>query len=160
MFAKPQAEHQWLDQLVGTWNFVHSCRMPDGSQSTASGKMICRSLGGMWLLAESHGGASSDVGPWANLMTVGFDTERKEYVGTFIGSMMSNIWPYHGVMDESGKRLSLVSEGPNLDGNGICKYGDTIEVVDSDRWLFTSEKQEVDGKWVQFMESMQTRANG
>jgi hypothetical protein len=159
MFAKPQAEHQWLEQLVGTWRFRHCCRMLDGSESTDSGEMVCRSLGGMWLLAESRGGTTSEIGPWANLLTVGYDTEQRQYVGTFIGSMMSNIWPYHGAMDESGKRLTLYSEGPKLDGSGVGKYRDTIEIVDSDNWLFISERQDDEGGWVQFMESTQTRCD-
>ena len=159
MFSKPQPEHKWLDQLVGNWSFEHCCRMLDGSQSNDSGRMVCRSLGGMWLLAESTGGDSSNVGPWSNLLTVGYDTEKKQYVGTFIGSMMSNIWPYHGTMDESGKRLSLYSEGPKLDGTGIGKYRDTIEIVDLNLWLFISEREEDDGEWVQFMESKQSRLN-
>ena len=54
MFAKPQSEHQWLDQLVGEWTFEHECQMPDGSTSNAPGKMTCRSLGGLWLICESR----------------------------------------------------------------------------------------------------------
>ncbi len=113
MFAKPQAEHRWLEQLVGTWDFEHECRMHDGTQSSESGTMVCRSLGGMWLLAESKGGESSATGPWSNLLTVGYDTEKKQFVGTFIGSMMSMIWPYHGALDESGRRLRCIPKAPS-----------------------------------------------
>jgi hypothetical protein len=159
MFVKPQAEHQWLEQLVGTWSFVHTCRMPDGSQSIESGTTVCRSLSGMWLIGESSGGASSAVGQWTNLLTVGYDTERKQYVGTFISSMFSNIWLYHGSIDETGKRLELYSEGPKFDGTGIGKYRDTIDIVDADCWRFLSSLQSDGGEWVQFMESIQKRSN-
>jgi hypothetical protein len=156
MFAKPQSQHQWLDQLIGEWNFEHHCRMPDGTESKSPGKMTCRSLGGMWLIAESSGD-SEDTGSWSSIMTVGFDTSKNQYVGTFIGSMMSYLWPYHGVLDESGKRLALYSEGPKFDGTGIGKFRDTIEIIDANTWLFTGEKQEDDGSWTQFMTGQHVR---
>ena len=155
MFAKPQAEHEWLTQLVGKWNFEHKCEMPDGNQSAACGTMSCRSLGGIWLICESSG--DSPDGPWSTVMTLGFDPAKEQYVGTFIGSMMANIWPYQGVADSNGLRLPLYSEGPKFDGSGIGQYRDTIEIVDRDTWLFTSELQLDDGTWKQFMVARHTR---
>tara|TARA_A100001391_G_scaffold85596_1_gene55983 strand:+ start:245 stop:724 length:480 start_codon:yes stop_codon:yes gene_type:complete len=150
MFAKPQKEHQWLGQLLGDWTFEHNCQMPDGSHTNTPGTMTCRSLGGLWLICESSG-TSADGDTWSSIMTLGFDPQQEQYVGTFIGSMMANIWPYQGVLDESGKRLPLESQGPKFDGSGVGKYRDTIEIVDADTWLFLSELQSDDGQWVQFM---------
>ena len=155
MFAKPQQEHEWLDQFVGNWKFQHDCQMPDGTKSTAHGGMTCRSLGGMWLICESSG--DSPDGAWSTVMTLGFNPSQNQFVGTFVGSMMANIWPYHGVLDSTGMRLPLYSEGPKFDGNGIGKYRDTIEVIDTETWLFTSELQTDDGAWKQFMVAKHTR---
>ncbi|HMO14781.1 MAG TPA: DUF1579 domain-containing protein [Pirellulaceae bacterium] len=157
MFATPQAEHQWLAQLVGNWNFDHECTMPDGSKSVTAGKMTCRMLGGMWLLAESSG-ETPDSGPWGSLMTVGFDTTKNQFVGTFVGSMMSMIWPYHGELDATGKRLPLNSQGPKFDGSGIGNYRDTIEIIDENTWLFTSELQTDEGEWIKFLDGKHVRA--
>ena len=79
------------------------------------------------------------------------------YVGTFVGSMMANIWTYQGELDSGGKRLPLETVGPKFDGTGTCKYRDTIELVDADTWLFSSELQNDDGKWSQFMQGKHTR---
>lgn len=157
MFATPQQEHHWLDQLVGQWKFEHDCLMPDGSKSSTDGTMNCRSLGGMWLIGESRG-ESPDSGAWSSIMTLGFDPAQNQYVGTFVGSMMANIWPYRGVLDATGKRLPLDSEGPKFDGSGVGKYRDTIEIVDTDAWLFISELQSDDGNWVQFLSGKHTRS--
>ena len=156
MFAKPQAEHTWLDRLIGDWNFDHDCQMPDGNTSTASGKMRCRSLGGLWLVCESSGDAA-DSGPWSSIMTLGFDPAKDQYVGTFVGSMMANLWLYRGVLDASGKRLVLETLGPSFDGGGTCNYRDTIEITDTDQWLMTSELQTEAGEWVRFMTGKHTR---
>ncbi len=157
MFAKPQAEHQWLEQLIGDWKFEHDCQMPDGTTSKTPGSMSCRSLGGLWVICESNG-ESAEGESWSSIMTLGFDSKQNQYVGTFVGSMMANIWPYQGVVDASGKRLPLDSEGPKFGGSGRCKYRDTIEIIDKDNWLFISELQDDDGQWVRFMTGKHIRA--
>lgn len=157
MFAKPQSEHHWLDQLIGEWDFEHRCQMPDGTASTAPGRMTCRSLGGLWLIAESSG-ESEEGGGWSSVMTLGFDPAQNRYVGTFVGSMMTHIWPYRGSLDASGKRLPLWSEGPKFDGSGIGEYRDTIEIIDADTWHFSSELLADDGQWVKFMDGRHVRA--
>ena len=157
MFASPQQEHKWLEQLVGQWRFAHDCQMPDGSTSTTHGAMSCRSLGGMWLICESSG-ESPDGAAWSSIMTLGFDPAQHQYVGTFVGSMMANIWPYHGVLDATGRRLPLYSKGPKFDGSGVGTYRDTIEILDFNSWMFLSEFQTDDGKWLQFMSGKHTRS--
>ena len=111
----------------------------------------------MWLICESSS-ESPGGSEWSSIMTLGFDPAPKQYVGTFVGSMMANIWPYLGVLDATGMRLPLNSEGPAMDGTGTCKYRDTIEIIDSDSWLFLSEFQDTDGEWHQFLSGKQTRA--
>ncbi len=156
MFAKPQAEHKWLDQLIGAWTLEHCCQTPDGGESTTKGRMTCRSLGGLWLIGESKG-VSTEGDDWSSIITLGFDPAQNQYVGTFIGSMMANLWPYQGVLDATGKRLPLESVGPKFDGSGIGKYRDTIEIVNADHWLFNSEVQTDSGEWVQFMRGQHYR---
>jgi len=91
-------------------------------------------------------------------MTLGFDTNKGCYVGTFIGSMMANIWIYEGILDSTEKRLLLETEGPAFVGDGNCKYRDTIEIVDADQWLFTSEFQNEAGQWIRFMNGKHIRS--
>jgi hypothetical protein len=104
----------------------------------------------MWLLCESNG-ETPDGQTWSSIMTVGFDTVLNQYVGTFVGSMMSNVWKYQGLVDETSNRLPMSCEGPKFDGSGTCHYRDTIEIVDSDSWLLTSEMQTDDGQWIKFL---------
>ncbi|MBB3205189.1 hypothetical protein FHS27_000956 [Rhodopirellula rubra] len=156
MFSKSQAEHQWLEQMIGDWSFDHQCMGPDNESSQSSGKMTCRTMGGLWLICESSGG-TSDEDKWSSIMTLGFDPTKNRYVGTFVGSMMANIWHYRGTVDESGKRLPLDSKGPKFGGAGTCLYRDTIEIVDANEWLMISEMQDDDGAWVKFMHGKHTR---
>ncbi len=155
MFVKKQAEHAWLDQFVGTWNFVNECEMGDGKTNQTMGTAICRSLGGAWLVVENFWEGPEGTTA-STLTTLGFDPAQNRYVGSFVGSMMAYIWPYLGSL-EDGKRLPLYSEGPKFDGSGRCAYRDTYLAVDGDTWVFTGELQNDDGQWVQFMTQKHTR---
>ena len=154
MFAKPQEEHRWLEQLVGSWNVEQDCVMPDGTTKSTS-EMSCRMVGGLWLVSENAG--ESPEGDWTCIMTLGFDPSKKAYVGTFLGSMMTHLWQYQGVVDESGSRLPLMSRGPTFDGSGVTNYRDTVEIISPDKWLFIGEMEQNDGQWKQIMLSTHAR---
>lgn len=156
MFAKPQQEHQWLEQLVGNWTVEQQCTMPDGNQVESSGRMSCRMIGGLWLLAESTG-VDPEGNPWTCVMTLGFDPAKEAFIGTFLGSMMTHLWPYHGRRDPSGNRLPLDSEGPKFDGSGTTRYRDTLEIVSPNEWLFDGEVLSDDGTWVEMMHGRHRR---
>lgn len=156
MFSQSQTEHHWLTQLVGQWEFEHDCQMPNGESAKSGGKMVCKMLGELWLICESEGNAPNG-NSWSSIMTIGFDPTKGMYVGTFIGSMMANIWHYAGVLEADGVTLPLESEGPKFDGSGIGKYRDTIKLIDEKTWLFTSDFQSSDGTWSQFMNGVHRR---
>ena len=156
MLAQPQDEHRWLEQLLGRWDMHHDCVMPDGSSSVTNGKIDCRSLGGMWVLVE-YSGESPEGKPWSSVMTLGFDPAKDCYVGSFVGSMMSNIWNYTGKRAAGEDRLVLDTVGPAFDGSGTCNYRDTIEIVDANAWRLISAMQNEDGSWTQFMNGTHSR---
>jgi hypothetical protein len=61
-------------------------------------------------------------------------------------------------VSEDGKKLELDTEGPNMMTPGkTSKYKESITIVDADNYLFTSEIEEEDGKFVEFMKANYTR---
>jgi hypothetical protein len=65
---------------------------------------------------------------------------------------MNQMWVYEGTVDSSGKVLTLNTEGPDMSGKGgTAKYRDSIEFVDDDHRIMTSQMLGADGKWQQFM---------
>lgn len=152
MHAEPQAEHKWLDRLVGEWAYEAEMSMgPDQPTEKTTGTESVRSLGGLWVLCEAKGSMPGG-GTGHTLMTVGYDPVKKAYVGSFVGSMMAMQWLYeNGSLDESGTVLTLNSEGPSFTGDGTTwKYQDRIEVT-GDRRVMRSLYPAADGSWQEFM---------
>jgi len=152
MPAKPQAEHDWLHQFVGEWTFETECLMgPDQPPMKSSGTQSFSSFGGLWLVGDGSG-TMPDGSPAITRITLGYDPQKARYVGTFIGSMMGNLWVYSGTRDAGGSVLTLDTEGPDFSTPGkIVAYQDIIEVKSPDHHILSSRTKGEDGQWVQFM---------
>lgn len=152
MFAKPQKEHEWLQQLVGDWEYEHeSMSGPDQPPTKATGTESVRSLGGLWVLCEGQG-TMPDGTAATMLMTLGYDPQTNRYTGTWIGSMMTHLWIYDGELDTTGKVLTLNAEGPSFgDPQKSAQYKDAIELKTDDHRILTSHLLGQDGQWSQFM---------
>jgi hypothetical protein len=156
MNAKPQKQHQWLDRFIGEWTWESEYRMGTEPPTKTIGTEVVRSLGGVWIIAEGVGGEEGSAGK--TIITLGYDTEKSHYVGTFIGSMMTFFWHYDGSLDPDEKILTLDTEGPNFSQSaagtasvGIAKYQDIIEFVSDDHRVMKSLILEENGNWNLFM---------
>jgi Protein of unknown function (DUF1579) len=151
MDAKPQVQHQWLDKFIGTWASETEYSMePNGEPSKSTGTEVVRSIGGLWIVAEGES-EMPDGGAGKTMMTLGFDSLLDRFVGTFVGSMMTNLWLYNGSLDPDRKVLTLDTEGPNFTQTAMAKYQDIIEFVSNDRRVMKSQILMDDGTWNHFM---------
>lgn len=152
MRTEPQKEHKWLQKLVGEWTYETEASMGPGKPpEKATGSESVRTLGDLWVLCEGRGempgGGMADT-----LMTLGYDPEKKRFVGTWIGSMMTWLWIYDGSLDAAQRVLTLESDGPDFEIEGkLAKYWDVIEWKSDDHRVLTSHVLGEDGKWNQFM---------
>lgn len=152
MNAEPQKEHKWLQKLVGEWTYVSVGEMgPDEPSVSCDGTESVTSLGGLWTLGEGHGEMPGGA-LMTTLMTLGYDSQKKRFVGTFIGSMMTNLWIYDGELDEAERVLTLNAEGPDFSVPGkTAQYRDVIEFKSDDDRVLSSHVLGDDGQWHQFM---------
>jgi hypothetical protein len=149
---EPSEQHKWLTTLVGDWTYEHEAVMQPGeAPQTFRGTERVRSLGGLWTIGDATGDMPGG-GTAHSVMTLGYDPERKRFVGTFIASMMTHLWIYeNGELDPAGRALALYADGPAMDGKGTAKYKDVIEVRSPDHKLLRSYMLREDGAWQQFM---------
>jgi hypothetical protein len=152
MHAEPQKEHLWLHRLIGAWTYEADCSMgPDQPPAKSTGSETVRSLGGLWVLCEGQGEMPGG-GPATTIMTLGYDPQKRRYVGTWVGSMMTHLWAYEGELDAAAKALTLTAEGPSMTAEGkTAKYRDVIEFKSDDHRVLTSHLLGDDGQWHQFM---------
>lgn len=152
MKAEPQKEHEWLHRMIGDWTFeAEGFIDPDQPVHKSGGTEKVRSLGGLWMVAEGQG-AMPDGTPANTILTLGYDSQKGQFVGTWIGSMMTHMWVYEGKLDDSGKRLELDTTGPSMtpDG-GTAQYREMIEFVSDDHRTFKSHVLRDNGEWFCFM---------
>ena len=152
MHAEPQKEHHWLQRLVGDWTTEGECSMgPDQPTMKMTGTESVRSLGGLWTIGEGKGEMPGG-GTSTSIMSLGYDTQKKRYVGTFIASVMVYLWIYDGALDAAEKVLTLDTVGPTFTGDGkMVKYQDIIEFISDDHRTLSSQTLGDDGKWHKFM---------
>lgn len=149
--AGATAEHRWLKQFVGEWETVSEASFgPELPPITCKGEASYRMLGELWLVSELK---SEMMGtPIDAIQTLGYDPEKEKYVGTWIDTMMNHMWKYEGVVDESGKKLTLEAEGPNFAAGGkMTKFRDAYEFKSPDHVEAVSQMLGEDGEWTTFM---------
>ena len=147
-FDPPTKDHEWLKQLEGEWDMEMSMTLPDGTSMNDKGTEAVKTMGGFWSVSESAAG----------VLTLGYDTKKKQYVGTFICGMNDYMWKYEGQLDKTGKILTLETEGPNMIVPGkLAKYKDIITVTDKDTKVLESVILGPDDKWTSIMKATYTR---
>lgn len=153
----PHKEHQWLYQFEGEWECAsEAVAAPGQPATTVKGTLVSKKLGGYWVVNEIDNEVAGVK--IQGLQTIGYDAQKKKYVGTWVDSMLAHMWKYEGSVDAAGKKLTLEAEGPNMiDPGKTAKYRDCYEFISPDEILATSEMQDADGKWVVFMKGTAKR---
>src|SRR5690606_4838170 len=149
--VEPQKEHRWLHRLVGDWTFESEAQEPGKTSQKGTGAQSIRAIGDLWILGEGeaempgHGAATM-------ILTLGYDPQKERFVGTWIGSVMANLWVYEGTLDAAQRVLTLDTEGPSFSGDGgTAPYHDIVEIMSDDHWVLRSEARDASGNWHQFM---------
>ncbi|MCO8122414.1 DUF1579 domain-containing protein [Stieleria sp. TO1_6] len=152
-----EKEHAWLQKFNGQWESNSKSIASDQSPEVeCTGSMSSRMLGEFWVINRFEGEAGGQS--FQAIQTIGYDTTKKKYVGSWVDSMLNHMWQYSGTVSEDGKRLELVADGPNfMDGGKLTKFRDSYEFQSPDVCIATSEIQNEDGKWTVMMQGKMTR---
>jgi hypothetical protein len=144
-------EHEWLKQLAGEWEFAGEATIAPGSPPMKSeGNESAKMLGDLWLVGEAQS-TFMDM-RIRSMITIGYDPEKKKFVGTWIDSTSTYLWHYTGFLDESGKVLTLEAEGPDHRNPGkMAKFRDVFEVKSENEKTLKSMAQDEKGEWVTFV---------
>lgn len=157
MDQETKEKMEWLNRMLGTWEI--SCEViaaPGQPPIACTGSMKSRKLGEHWVISDVNnemGGTEFNA-----IQTLGYDSTKKKYFGTWVDSMMGHMWRYEGTVDGSGKKLALIAEGPNMLKPGdTAMYQDAYEFMDAETIKFTSSMKDENGKWVTFVTGTYTK---
>src|SRR4051794_28771751 len=140
MKSEPTQQHQWLQKFLGDWTYEHES--PEGPNQPAHkvrGTETVRSLGGLWIVCDGQGNMP-DGNPATMIMTLGYDPKKERFVGTWVGSMMPQLWVYDGELNAAATVLTLHTEAPSFDAQQkMTRYKDIIEFKNDDCRVLRSE---------------------
>mgnify|MGYP002624138943 CR=1 FL=1 len=157
MFPQPTDEHRWLQQMVGEWEtHAVAAAKPGDTPFECRGQETVRSIGGFWTVGETKG---EPMGmPMHGVLTLGYNIDKKKFVGSWIDSMTSHQWTYEGTLDKKANTLTLLTEGPSmLEPGKTAKFKEVMEIKDKDNRVFTSQIQGEDGAWLPMVTITYTR---
>lgn len=159
MHAKPEKQHDWLQKFIGQWTYESEASMgPDDPAEKIRGSETVRTIGGLWIVAEGTCEMPGGGGTGTTVLTLGYDPEKQAFVGTWLGSMMTNLWIYRGQLDAAGNVLTLDTEGPNFTVPGqTAKYQETIAWQSDDVRTFNSDTFTPAGERVPIMRAVYRR---
>jgi hypothetical protein len=153
LFHPPPAdEHRWLRRLIGEWKLVESNQPSDPAAEpmTETGEEI----GDLWVTIRGRGNMP-DGTPAVMLMTLGYDVRTSQFVGTWVGSMMAQLWVYRGFLDTANDTLVLEADGPDFENpDRTLRYRDTIQFRGDDERVACGLVQQENGEWTEFMRSV------
>ena len=154
---KALKEHEWLRRLLGKWHVdAEFFKEPGKHPEKTEGAENVRNVGDFWVVSEYTGTFMEQ--PFRGLLTLGYDPERRKYIGNWIGSMASERWEYEGTLDPTGNILTLEGEGIcSMHPGKLTRVREVIELKCKDNRRFISSMLGDDGNWVTTMICNYTR---
>lgn len=130
----PGAEHAELLKGVGEWSGTLTMLAPGMSQDPTPCREWVSAIGELWTTStfKCDFGGMAFVGSGS----LGYDTEKKAYVGTWIDSMTTRLTVMEGNKDAARKALVMHYEAPNPMDGKLTKH--RIETVHESADAYTS----------------------
>jgi Protein of unknown function (DUF1579) len=155
-YSTPGAEHKKLESFVGTWDTTAKMWMdptapPQESKGTSENKMA---LGGRFLEQRFEGTFMGQ--PFSGVGYTGYDIYKKQYVGTWMDTMGTQIMSSTGTADASGK-MTFTGSVDDPMTNKKMDFKETITVVDNDHHVFEMWMPGPDGKMFKTLEINYTK---
>jgi len=122
---KPGPEHKLLEKLVGDWETT----LKVGGMEFKGTVKYKMELKGLWLVSSMKSDFAGQKFYGKGLDT--YDAKKKKFVSIWVDSMSTTPLMMEGNFDEAKKKLTMVGEGPGMDGKPI-KWRSVSEMPDND----------------------------
>lgn len=110
------AQHKHVLAGVGEWEGTFTMFMPGSEPMVYPCQETVVAVGDYWTTSSFR----SDMGgmPFAGASTLGYDSEKKQFVGTWLDSTSTSLTIMHGEHNADSNTLVMRWQGPNWMGDG------------------------------------------
>ncbi len=131
----PTPEHGKILAGVGDWEgSLTMFDMPGAKPEPVPAKEKVTGIGGFWVLSDF---TCEFMGmPYHGSGHVGYDAEKKKYVGTWVDSMSSYFSLMEGEYDASKKALVMRWQAPDMTGQMAAHRSESTETADTRTMTF------------------------
>lgn len=153
---KPSPEHAILKKDVGSWDIEISMSF-GGQEMKSKGTETVRMLGPFWTISDMK---YDYMGmPALGHAVIGYDTEKKKFVGSWHESASPHLTTMEGTYDAKTSKLTMLMKGKSPDGKDTkFKSVTTYTGKDKKTFEFFMLKPGSQTEFVKNMEMKYTRA--
>ncbi len=159
MMPKPGPEHALLASLSGHWDAKTTVRFPGAPEMVTKGTETVSMLGGFWQISDFEGEMMGQK--FSGRGTLGYDPNKKKYVGTWCDTMSPALTYFEGTMDAAKKTLTTHSSMADfMDPTKTVKMRMVTEIKSENARVFRMFEDRGDGHEVEGMTIEYTRREG
>jgi hypothetical protein len=152
--GQPSLYHERLEYFVGEWETTTKLWMggADGPAQESTGSATYSWLmAGRWL-QENLTGTMMGM-PFEGYQLLGYDNYRREYVAVWVDSFSTTLTQSSGLLDESGKVITLFGEMDEPTTGELGKMAKYVtRIVDDDTFVFEVHDLGIGGDNTRVME--------
>lgn len=152
----PTKEHEALAHEVGVWDGESSMWMsPESEPVKSKGIETNKLMGKFWLLSEFVGDMMGEK--FEGRGVTGYDPIKKQYVGTWIDTMVPFVFTLSGTYDDATHTLTMTMEGTDAMTGKPSQWKTVTVYTGEDTKTFELHVPGEDGKLWKMMEIKYTR---
>ena len=142
----PGPEHEVLKQMAGKWTCDVKFKMtPDQPESTSTGTATNEMILGGRFLKSDYGGEFMGQ-PFHGMGLTGYDTIKKQYIGTWVDEMSTSMMIMNGTCDASGKVMTMTGTVFDVMAGKEKTYKQVTRILGPDQHVFEFYDAGPDGK--------------
>jgi Protein of unknown function (DUF1579) len=132
---KPTEQHKKILSGVGEWEGTLTSYMtPDQKPATSPAHESVTPIGEFWVLSQFD--CQFNGMPYHGSGHVGYDPEKKKYIGTWVDSMSSLFALMEGDIDPATKALVMHWQGRDMTGKVVPHRSESVENGDTRTMTF------------------------
>jgi len=126
---KPTAEHKLIHQGIGTWEGTLTMHMPGMSTEPVPSTEVVTAMGPFWTTSRFE---CDFMGmPFVGAGSMGYDPNKKKYLGTWIDNMSPALAVMEGEMDKESGKLTMHYEAMNMMTGKLSPHSNVMTMTEN-----------------------------